>query len=231
MSDPVVIIGAGIAGLTCAYRLQQQNIDSIILEKSDRVGGRVATDEMDGYLLDRGFQVFLTAYPEAQSVLDYEELDLKPFDPGSLIRVKESFEKLSDPWKRPLELMTTAFARIGTISDKLLISKLRSLATKGSVEDQFERDDVCTLEELKRLGFSERMINQFFRPFLGGVFLDSQLETSARMLYFVFRMFSLGQATLPARGMQRIPEQISRHLPEDSIQLGSTVERIEGRNV
>ena len=231
MSEPVVIIGAGLAGLTCAYRLQQEKIDSIILEKSDRVGGRVATDEMDGFLLDRGFQVFLTAYPEAQSVLNYEDLDLKSFDPGALIRVNESFEKLSDPWKRPLELMTTAFARIGTISDKLLISKLRSLATKGSVEDQFERDDVCTLEELKRLGFSERMINQFFQPFLGGVFLDSELETSARMLYFVFRMFSLGKATLPAGGMQRIPEQISGHLPEDSIQLGSTVERIEGRNV
>ncbi|TWT55686.1 NAD(P)/FAD-dependent oxidoreductase [Rubinisphaera italica] len=231
MSDPVVIIGAGLAGLTCAYRLQQQNIDSIILEKSDRVGGRVATDEMDGYLLDRGFQVFLTAYPEAQSILDYEELDLKSFDPGALIRVNGTFQKLSDPWKRPLDLMTTAFARVGTISDKLLISKLRALSTKGSVEDLFERTDISTSEELKRLGFSDRMINHFFRPFLGGVFLDSQLETSARMLYFVFRMFSQGQATLPARGMQRIPEQIGRHLPEDSIQLGTTVDRIEGKNV
>ncbi len=73
---------AGVAGLACGLQLQKAGVNFAILEASDGVGGRVRTDEVDGFLLDRGFQIFLTSYKEAQAVLDYSALDLKPFYAG-----------------------------------------------------------------------------------------------------------------------------------------------------
>ncbi|MFN8709921.1 MAG: FAD-dependent oxidoreductase, partial [Planctomyces sp.] len=89
MPDPVVIVGGGLAGLTCAKTLVRAGIETILLEASDEVGGRVRTDEVDGFLLDRGFQVLLTAYPEAKQQLDYSALQLQAFEPGSLIRTRD----------------------------------------------------------------------------------------------------------------------------------------------
>lgn len=226
MSDPVVIIGGGLAGLTCAKELHAQGIEFVLLEASDAVGGRVRTDEVDGFLLDRGFQVLLTAYPEAQRQLDYSALELRSFQPGSIIRMNDSFQRMSDPWRRPQHAIQTAMSAVGSLMDKIRIGRLRWSAGKGTLDSQFERPDQTTLAELRQLGFSDRIIEHFFRPFLGGVFLDADLETSCRMLYFVFRMFSQGDTSVPAKGMGQIPSQLAAHLPEDSVRCNSVVSEI-----
>lgn len=231
MPDPVVIIGGGLSGLTCAKELQAAGVEFLLVEASDAVGGRVRTDEIDGFLLDRGFQVLLTAYPEAIHHLNYDALELQTFEPGSLIRTKDDFHRMSDPWRQPQHAVQTAFAPIGSFMDKLRIGQLRWSAGRGSLDSVFERPDRTTDNELRALGFTENMVKQFLRPFLGGVFLDHDLQTSCRMLYFVFRMFSQGDTAIPARGMGEIPKQLAAALPDDCIRLNSPVSAIDSKRV
>ncbi|APZ91827.1 NAD(P)/FAD-dependent oxidoreductase [Fuerstiella marisgermanici] len=231
MPDPVVIIGAGLAGLTCARELHARGVEFVLLEAADGVGGRVRTDEVDGFLLDRGFQVLLTAYPEAAKQLDYDALNLKAFEPGSLIRTTTGLHCMADPWRRPSQALTTAFAPIGGFADKLRIGRLRWEAGRGTMAGLFKRPDRTTEAELQRLGFSTSMVESFLRPFLGGVFLDRELQTSCRMLYFVFRMFSAGDTALPALGMGQIPQQLARQLPNGAIRLNQAVTEIKSDQV
>ena len=231
MSDPVVIVGAGLAGLTAAKRLCEEGVEVLVLEASDLAGGRVVTDAIDGFLLDRGFQVLLTAYPEAMRQLNYKQLDLKRFDPGSLIRTADRFECLADPWRRPQAALKTLLARTGGLRDKLRIARLRHDAARGTLEEVFARPDRTTEEELRQLGFSQSMMEGFLRPFLGGVFLDHQLQTSCRMLYFVFRMFSQGDTALPAQGMGAISGQLASRLPSDAIRVQAPVVSMDGDRV
>lgn len=223
----VLIVGGGVAGLCCALRLNQQGISSQVLEASDTVGGRVRTDEVEGFLLDRGFQVLLTAYPEARSVLDYDALDLRPFYPGALIRCENRFHRFADPWRHPIDGLLGLFSPVGSLSDKLLVAKLRRQVLSGAVEDLYRRPETTTINALRTVGFSEHMIDRFFKPFIGGVFFDPDLGVSSRMFEFGFRMFSIGDTALPSRGMGAIPEQIAGRLPAGCVRTGARVASIQ----
>ena len=205
----VIIIGGGLAGLSCARELCARGLSCQLLEASDEIGGRVRTDALDGFLLDRGFQVFLTAYPEAQAVLDYPQLRLRRFAPGALVRYGGRFHRFTDPWRQPQHLLATLFSRVATLTDKLRIARFRRDTTRGELEGIYNRPETTTLELLRVRGFSRVIIERFFRPFLGGVFLDQQLLTSSRMCEFVFRMFATGDAALPENGMGEIPRQLA----------------------
>ncbi len=115
MSDPVVIIGAGLAGLYSASHLNRVGVDTLIFKASDGVDGRVRTDQVDGFLLDRGFQVLLTAYPEAIKHLDYEVLNLHSFEPGSLVKTSNGLERISDPRRQPKRALQTGLADVGSL--------------------------------------------------------------------------------------------------------------------
>lgn len=229
--ERVVIIGAGVAGLCCALRLQEKNIPYQILEASDAPGGRVRTDKVNGFLLDRGFQVLLTAYPEARRLLDYKSLRLRSFLSGALVRKGGKLHRVSDPFREPWGAPATLLAPIGGLQDKLLIARLRQHVRASTLEQIFTRPETTTLDALQRFGFSDRIINAFFRPFFGGIFLETELATSSRMFEFVFRMFSEGKAALPAEGMEAIPRQLAARLAPDSLRLEARVEAIGEKEV
>jgi phytoene dehydrogenase-like protein len=227
MSDKrVIVIGAGLAGLCAARYLTRNGIGCTVVEASDGVGGRVRTDLVDGYRLDRGFQVLLTAYPEAKKELNYETLDLHRFTPGALIRFRGNFHKISDPLRQPNDLAATVFSPVGTLLDKANVARLRWNVQRGSVDDLFQRPSTSTLQRLRQAGFSEAMIDRFFRPFFGGIFLDRNLGTSSRLFDFIFRMFAEGNTVLPMGGIEAIPRQLAETLPEGTIRLKTKVEAL-----
>lgn len=223
----VLVIGAGIAGLTAARLIFEQGFSCLLLEASDAVGGRVKTDEYEGFLLDHGFQVLLSAYPEAQALLNYDFLALQPFYNGSLIWTGENFQKVADPWRHPVDGMQSLYNKIGTLKDKLKVAELRQKLITQNYYAYWTSTEMTTHQYLKNFGFSDGMIDIFFRPFLGGIFLEPDLATSSRFFEFVFRMFSTGDVVLPAQGMRAIPQQLAEGLPEDTILLNSRVSRLQ----
>lgn len=229
--DDVVIIGAGLAGLTCARRLQEAGTSCLVLEADEAVGGRVRTDVVDAFRLDRGFQVLLTAYPTARRWLDYSALSLRPFRPGALVRCEGGLYRVSDPWREAVTLPATLTAPVGSLADKLRVATLRAAARRGTLDDLFGRPETTTLDALRAHGFSSTMIDRFLRPWLGGIFLEPELETSSRMLQFVLRMFADGDAAVPAQGMQAIPEQLVAGLAPGTVRLGARVAAIEADGV
>ena len=220
-SADVVVIGAGLAGLCCARRLAEAGVSFQIVEASDGIGGRVRTEEVEGFLLDRGFQVLLTAYPEARRVLDYSRLELKPFSPGALSWFAGRMNRLVDPWRTPGMWLEGLRSDFGTFGDKVRMARLRSRVKRSSIEEIFRRPDRPTKDALKSAGFGQEIIHRFFRPFLGGILLDGELKTSSRMFEFVFKMLSEGDTSVPARGMQAIPLQMAEKFGPEAVRLNS----------
>jgi phytoene dehydrogenase-like protein len=227
----VVIVGGGLAGLACARHLHQHGIAFQIIEASDELGGRVRTDRVAGFLLDRGFQVLQTAYPEAQRVLDYSKLDLHTFVPGAVIRMDDNAYRLADPVRKPLAAFESLFSPIGTLSDKLRLLTLRQRLHRDSIDVIFKREERTTFDALHREGFSPTIVSTLFRPLLRGIFLEMGLKTSSRMFEFVLKMFTDGNAALPANGMGAIPDQLASALPSESIQLNTKVVSISPNTV
>jgi len=227
----VIIIGAGLAGLTAAKVLRASGKSIRILEASDQVGGRVRTDQVDGFLLDRGFQVLLTAYPETGRFLDYDALDLRKFDPGALILNQNGITKIGDPIRQPSTLISTLRSPAGTFGDKMRMLGLKLKLAGKSIDEIFSEDQTTTLAYLKKAGFSELILTEFFRPFMTGIFLEDKLSTSSRMFEFVFKMFSEGDAAIPAKGMGMIPLQLASGLSAGQILFEQKVTEIDGDTV
>jgi phytoene dehydrogenase-like protein len=203
-----------------------------VLEASDRIGGRVRTDSVDGFRLDYGFQVLLTAYPETRRELDYEALDLHAFTNGALVRYNGGFHRVADPFRHPLDAPRTLVGPIGSLADKARIARAWRRLTQLSIDEVMARPEMPTLQALRsRWGFSDAMIGRFFRPFLGGIFLDRTLQASSRMFEFVFKMFAEGQTVLPAGGIDQIPMQMRARLPDDTVRLNAPVEAVDDQTI
>ena len=222
----VLIIGAGLAGLACARHLADAGVSFQVIEASDGIGGRVRTDQVEGFLLDRGFQVLLTAYPEAQRTLDYHALELKKFAPGVFSWFAGRMNKLVDPWRTPGGWNEALRSDFGGFFDKLRVLRLRARLRASSIEQIFKRPERSTKDALVSAGFSEEFIHRFFRPFFGGILLEGELKSSSRMFEFIFKMLCEGDTVLPARGMGAIPAQLASHLPADAIRLNTHAESL-----
>lgn len=224
----IIIIGAGLAGLACATYLARHQRSFLLLEASDRVGGLVRTDVEEGFLLDRGFQVFLTSYPEAKALLDYKALKLSAFRNGALVRVQDGFYSIADPWRAPLEAIKSLITPLATLADKYKLARMRTRILTEPLEQILSPfEEMTTADYLAKEGFSDLFFHRFLCPFLGGVFLDPKLQTSSRVFEFVFRMFATGEAALPAGGMEAIPRQLAEKLPPGSVQTQSPVQSIQ----
>ena len=231
MKPTITIIGAGISGLSAAIHLQRHGFAVKIIEASDRAGGRIKTDAVNGFLLDRGFQVLLTSYPEAKALLNYDSLNLKRFLPGATVLYEGGKFEIADPFRRPSALLATAFAPVGSLKDKANTFFLKQKLLNKSIDTIFEQEQQSSYDQLRAYGFSQKMINRFFRPFFSGIFLENNLTTSNRMFDFVMKMFSDGDAAVPALGMEEIPKQLLAQLPSDCVQYNTTVKTIEGNTI
>ncbi len=227
----IAIIGAGLAGLAAGLELTNSGHQVTIFEASDGPGGRVRTDVVDGHRLDRGFQILLGAYPEARAMLDYDALDMRPFAPGAMVRIGDGFHRVGDPLREPLKLLDTARAPIGSPIDKARILAFRRSVGRGELSELWRRPETTAIERLRRAGFSSNMIERFMRPLFSGITLDPELSGSSRVLEFVFRMLSAGDAVVPANGMGAIADHLAAKLPEGALRLSSPVRSVSGTEV
>jgi len=222
----IYIVGAGIGGLIAATLLEQNGYAPVIIEATDGVGGRVKTNIVDGYQLDHGFQVLLTAYPAAQKYLDFESLQLQKFVPGASIFKNGKQKIIGDPLRDTSLLFSTLFSGIGSFSDKIKILKLNKALKRKTISEIFEDKEKTTLSYLMDFGFSFKIIDDFFKPFFSGIFLEPNLNTSSRMFEFIYKMFAAGYAALPKAGIGAIPEQLANNLSNTIFQLNTKVRAV-----
>lgn len=227
------IIGAGLSGLTCAWYLKKNRIDDIILfESAEKVGGKINTDCINGFQLDRGFQVLLPAYPETKKVLDYDKLQLQRFHKGAIIFKKGKKIPFYDPENGLISLLKTVVKGPGSFFDKMLLLKLKWTLGQLSVDAIFNNNKAITsLDYLKDFGFSEKIISSFWIPFYQGVFLENILETDSRMLQFTFKMFAEAGAAIPKEGMEAIPRQLMDYIGKDKIRLNTKVLAYDSKSI
>jgi len=230
-SPSIHIIGGGISGLIAARVLEEHGLSATIIEATDRLGGRVKTDVVDGYSLDHGFQVLLTAYPAAKKYLDFDALELQEFLPGSAIFKNGKQKIIGDPLRNLSLLLPTLFSGIGTVNDKLKILALNRRLKKKSIQNIFAEKEQTTHVYLENIGFSEAIITNFFTPFFSGIFLENKLDTSSRMFEFVYKMFGEGNAALPKDGIQAIPKQLFEKLKSTTFIFNTKVKSVENGSI
>ncbi|PHR94720.1 MAG: oxidoreductase [Leeuwenhoekiella sp.] len=222
----IFIVGAGVSGLVAARVLENHGYSPVVIEASDRVGGRVKTDIVEGYQLDHGFQVMLDAYPKAQEYLNYDKLDLQKLIPGAILFNNGKRKVLGDPTRELSMALPTMLSSVGSFADKLKVLKLNIKLRKKSLDAIFASEEKTTLQYLKDYGFSEGMINGFFKPFFTGIYLEDQLQTSSRMFEFVFKMFGEGAAVIPRGGIEAIPNQLQNRLTQTEFRFNTRVKQV-----
>lgn len=227
MEERIYIVGAGISGLVAAIELEKAGFSPIILEASSEIGGRMKTDHVDGFLLDHGFQVLNTAYPEAKRYLDFQALHLKTFDPGAVIFSGKDAYIISDPIRNPLKIVGMAFSQVGSFWDKVKMFSLTQELKRKTLDEIFNSPSIPTFQYLENYGFSSQIIENFFKPFFRGIFLEKHLNTSSRMFEYVFKMFALGMAAVPEKGMGEIPKMLRQQLGKTQIYFNTPVKDIE----
>ena len=222
-----IVVGAGLAGLACARRLAEAGRRVVVLEAGDGVGGRVRSDRVDGFTLDRGFQVALTSYPELAAQLDLEALELRRFDPGALVFTGRRCWRVGDPLRRPGDALASALAPIGTPADKARLALLLLRLRRTDPRTLLRQPDRTTAAAIEALGFTSLLTERFLRPLFGGIQLDPALTTSSRMFSVILRALATGYGAVPAAGMGAIPAQLATALPAGTVRLGCRVLAVE----
>ncbi|MDR6974203.1 phytoene dehydrogenase-like protein [Streptomyces sp. 3330] len=225
-SSDVVVIGAGVAGLACAQDLLAAGVGVRILEASDGVGGRMRSDRVHGFVIDRGFQVFNPSYPQLRRRLTRDELDLRPFDQGVIVHTDTGRRRLTDPRTHPSTLVERLSGRLAGPRDLAALGALSASDAVMPPRRLKRRPDRSTREALAGAGFTDAFVERFFLPFLSGVFLEDRLETSARVFHLVWRSMLRGTLSLPAAGIGAVPRALAASLPTGTVRLETPVARL-----
>lgn len=227
----VVIAGAGLAGLTAARVLVDAGFDVAVIEASDAVGGRVRTDQVDGFRLDRGFQLINPSYPRLKRDIDLRALELKPFQAGAQIAHGETSSAIGDPRRLPRTIGSTLRFPVGSWREKLAITRALVEIGYGSATRLKNRPDDTLATSLDRRGVTGALRNGPLRLYLGGVLGEDDLETSAIFGELLIRSFVRGTPAVPAAGMQALPEQIADRLPAGTVRLGTAIVDVKSGRV
>ena len=208
MDADVVVVGAGLAGLRCADRLAEAGRSVVVLEREPVVGGRQRTDEVDGFLCDRGFQVLNPAYPAIRRWVDVDDLALRPFGAGLLVRRERGLVELTHPLREPRGVAATL--RSGLLAPRQAAALARwaapALVAPRRVVTGLDRS---LREGLDRAGVRGPLRDEVLEPFLAGVVAEDRGETSEAFVRLLVRMFALGVPGLPARGIRALPEWLA----------------------
>jgi phytoene dehydrogenase-like protein len=221
-----LVVGGGAAGLVCAADLSRAGLEVALLEASDGLGGRVRTDTIDGFRLDRGFQILLTAYPQVRRRLDLDALGLGRFAPGAVVHTTAGSHRLADPRRRPADLLSTLLSPVATPADKLRAVRLLADVRLTPMSRLLRRPDVTTAERLRRAGFSARFVEGFWRPLFAGIQLDPDLEVSSKRFELILRMLAVGDTGLPHEGIGAVTAQLAAQVPTGSVRLNARVDAV-----
>ena len=219
----VAVIGAGLAGLAAARTLLARGVPFVVLEAAGRVGGRVVTDVVDGYRVDRGFQVHLPAYPEAGEWVDPAALRLRRLPRQAMVFNGRRLVRVGHPLETPLGPLRAAIGGVAGVGAIRFMLRRLVPALVGSTPTAPCLRGESALAMLEREGAGRRFIDGFMRPFFGGVFLDRSLGMDAGLLEFLLIMFARGGAAIPAGGMGDLPVELARPIPSASLRLGAAV--------
>ena len=231
--DPdVLVIGAGLAGLRAASVLHRHGLSVRVLESADRVGGRVATDVIDGFLCDRGFQVLNTSYPALRAALAPHGLDslgARAFEPGAAIRAGDGeLHRFVNPLRRPASAPGTALDDLFGPIDKAKLVAWTAKILASPPDRTATLIDSSGADDLAAAGIGGAVTDRFLRPFLSGVLGENALETSAAFVRLVWRSFALGTIVVPDDGMEALPRRLAAALPPGTVSLGIRVHAVTG---
>lgn len=212
MSSPVVVIGAGLAGLSAALQIQKADREVIVLEAAERAGGRVQSDSIDGFTCDRGFQLINAKYPELVALNVLGELDFRFADRAINVAIDNKLHRLGDPRRYPFSALDSA---TGSILEKL--SLVKALAGKPS-------DQVSIAEYLIDSGLG-KTFERVIQPFLRGVYLTELTNISAPAGLEITKTFISGKPGLPSRGVGALSAAMAKQITD--LRLGVTVNAIK----
>lgn len=225
MDADVIIVGAGLSGLRCAIRLEELGLSVALVEAEPIAGGRQRTDEVDGFLTDRGFAVIIPAYPALKAWVDLDALDLRAFGAGVLVRRYNGLKLLADPAREPRWLPATL--RSGYLDPVQLAAAARWYApVLPGIRRMLAGDDTTLGRSFDDAGFTGALRREVMDVFLAGVLADSHGATSANYVRILAKMFATSKPGLPAAGIAALPAQLAGRVV-GAVRLGERVERVE----
>jgi len=228
----ILVVGAGLAGLSCALQLHRDRRDFLLLEAAPQLGGRQRTTHRDGFTLDHGFQVVLSSYRAVAEVVDIPSLQPRWFESGALLSHGRGISRLASPLEDPITAIATDAISLG---DKIRLARLGAEVLLASDRNLLvgcaSPGDLSTRDFIEQRGFSAEFLTRFAQPFFGGVLLDNDLATSAALFRYYLKKFATGRVWIPAAGIQALPEAIARQIPPEKIRLNSKVTALDASRV
>ncbi len=210
----IVIVGSGLSGLSCAYHLKKNGINSSIYDQSHKIGGRIFSENIDGFICDNGFQILLNNYEEVKKILDYKDLNMKYFESGAKIYTDSKILKVYNPVFNPIKSLKSDFNQIFSYSDYFNV-----------IKTLFIKNQMSTKQYLTH-SFSKSANKLFFEPFFKGVFLDDNLKNDFTFFKKLFVKFAFGKAGLPKNGMQELVKQIKNKSKIENINFNMKLKNI-----